>query len=1048
MEIIAHFLVLLALLPAIYSQQPNEECTFERQVNGVYEKVFCFGLQIIFPEDNRWSLYNGSHNNQSGPINDHSLGNSNGVYLRFDSSAQEAYKHDGLYPVIIPNLQANSEPMCLVFWSNTYSSDAAAGSASTLQVFRKKIDFDPIEEKLYTGARESQNEWMLVTIEIAASQKAYNLIFKSEVRANNMGNIGIDDIVLWKYPCSGINKDNGKPANVIKEWTSWSECSKSCGEGTKFRKRECLYPPCTEDNTFESKNCTDGCRRYSCPTVDTRGYFDCNWDEDESCSLMVDMEHNWMEHSGLTPSQGTGPNGDNTMNNGCGKYLLFEASGLAEGTVGYVVTPAKVYTGDKCLSFSVSMYSDVEDHMGSLRVYIWQDHMKTILWQNHGVLRRTGHVSGQNWVDVHVNLENVPNKGSEYWIVFEATRGSGEKSDIAIDDVRVAEEACIAPVNGNWGKWNEWSCEVKCGSSGSASRSRNCSSPEPSNGGSDCLGNDKEYRECTNLPLCKVTGSWTEWTAFTECTVTCNSGTKYRYRECKNSTMSVCLNTNSEEATYEQQTESCMDIECLAHGNWGEWRVSNCTDCGSTSVQTGSRSRECNDPAPSTNPAGNPCIGNTTETVNCRDVTCHVDGVWSEWSNYSICDPTCGEQVNKTRTRTCDGRQGTGNDCDRNQPSSESMDCGNPDVCPVDGVWSEWSAYSLCDPTCGEQLNKTRTRTCVGRQGTGRDCDPSEPASETVDCGTPLVCPVDGVWSEWSNYSICDPTCGQVNKLRTRTCVGRQGTGRDCDPNQPSSESVDCGNPSVCPVDGGWSAWQLAVGETACDSTCDQARNISYIRTCTNPSPQGTGRGCDGISNKTEQCINPYCADASNCNFEITNQPQTCEFNVSRYQEPHRWNLETSQSTRIDHGPLADHTEGDGDYYLGFDAFQYVVGCPQDDCTLGADSQYFSLENQVGLTVAMERCIVFWVFMSGNYRNPGTFKVVQVDNVDSSEHVLFTRSNLMADWQMHTAQVKHTNNYEIRFEMTRDNIEYDVAIDDVYFINSKCEDVDLNRLPN
>lgn len=62
-------------------------------------------------------------------------------------------------------------------------------------------------------------------------------------------------------------------------------------------------------------------------------------------------------------------------------------------------------------------------------------------------------------------------------------------------------------VHGDWTEWTEWTCAGTCGQS-SAIRTRNCSNPEPKDGGNECLKLDnttglfeQEVRPC-NLSCC------------------------------------------------------------------------------------------------------------------------------------------------------------------------------------------------------------------------------------------------------------------------------------------------------------------------------------------------------------------------------------------------------------------------------------------------------------------------------------------------------------------------------------------------------------------
>lgn len=51
-------------------------------------------------------------------------------------------------------------------------------------------------------------------------------------------------------------------------------------------------------------------------------------------------------------------------------------------------------------------------------------------------------------------------------------------------------------VNGQYTHWSEWSkCDQDCGL-GNQTRSRNCTDPEPANGGKPCIGKAMDYMTC------------------------------------------------------------------------------------------------------------------------------------------------------------------------------------------------------------------------------------------------------------------------------------------------------------------------------------------------------------------------------------------------------------------------------------------------------------------------------------------------------------------------------------------------------------------------
>ena len=97
--------------------------------------------------------------------------------------------------------------------------------------------------------------------------------------------------------------------------------------------------------------------------------------------------------------------------------------------------------------------------------------------------------------------------------------------------------------------WSDWgpysSCSVSCGD-GNKQRSRTCL-----NGiiGQDCIGNDSQTVSCNEQDC----SSWTKWTEYGKCSVTCGTGSQSRSRQCENG--DDCVGANIE-------TKSCNLSPC------------------------------------------------------------------------------------------------------------------------------------------------------------------------------------------------------------------------------------------------------------------------------------------------------------------------------------------------------------------------------------------------------------------------------------------------------------------------------------------------------
>ncbi|KAK2175546.1 hypothetical protein NP493_723g02011 [Ridgeia piscesae] len=126
------------------------------------------------------------------------------------------------------------------------------------------------------------------------------------------------------------------------------------------------------------------------------------------------------------------------------------------------------------------------------------------------------------------------------------------------------------PVNGYFKQWSDWSeCSASCGS-GNQTRQRICVAPQF--GGRNCSGENFEQKNCT-LIECPVDGVWDEWTAWSQCDVTCGPGEETRNRTCVEPLYGgTDCDGNSTE------TRACDAGACLTHGQWLEWGAwSGCT---------------------------------------------------------------------------------------------------------------------------------------------------------------------------------------------------------------------------------------------------------------------------------------------------------------------------------------------------------------------------------------------------------------------------------------------------------------------------------------
>ncbi|XP_065641467.1 A disintegrin and metalloproteinase with thrombospondin motifs adt-1 isoform X4 [Hydra vulgaris] len=656
---------------------------------------------------------------------------------------------------------------------------------------------------------------------------------------------------------------------IWSDWNNWSSCSALCGDGVMVRTRLCgntLYPvQCSHGASLnETKNCKIDCNgnwgfwgtwstcSSSCESGTSKRTRECNnteylcdgnKTEFKSCNNIQACNGHWEAWSSWSFCSSSCNSGFTTRVRSCNssKYLC-------EGN---------------STEISICFIKPCEGAWQN-----WNEWSSCNATCGEGFFKRTRvcndvYECPGNKVEYFKCYSNktCPGAWQEWneWSSCNTTCGQG-----FVIRTRVCSDIFVCPGNkveylkcysnktcqGAWQEWNEWSsCNTTCGE-GFVNRTRACQHKFV------CPGNKIEYLKCYSNKTCQ--GAWQEWNEWSCCNSTCGEGYVNRTRVCSN--IFACPG-NKIEYLKCYSNKTCQGV----WQEWNEWTSCNST-CGDGFVN---RTRICSDVFA--------CPGYKVEFLKCySNATCQ--GAWEKWNEWSSCSTTCGDGfVNRTRVCSdvfvCPGNK------------VEYLKCYSNETCQV--KWSHWSKWENCNVSCGYGY-KNRTRSC-NRKNLFEWC--SGESFETNQCFENFTC--ERNWTNWSEWSICNISCGYGFMNRTRVCnttyayewclgqsfdnsicysnrsciVERQwspwgGCSKTCGQgimlrsllklNHIDEEVKETQNCSLimCPVDGGWSEWD---NFGPCSKTCGDGLMVR-LRHCNKPLPRDGGLYCFGLNIDYRNC--------------------------------------------------------------------------------------------------------------------------------------------------------------------------------------------------
>uniref|UniRef100_A0A8C9YCU5 SCO-spondin n=1 Tax=Sander lucioperca TaxID=283035 RepID=A0A8C9YCU5_SANLU len=420
---------------------------------------------------------------------------------------------------------------------------------------------------------------------------------------------------------------------------------------------------------------------------------------------------------------------------------------------------------------------------------------------------------------------------------------------------------------------------------------------------------------CQSVPGCYVDGGWSQWGAWTECSLSCGGGVKLRKRQCDNpSPQSSGREVGCPPGRLYRECErgegcpfSCAQVSgregCYSDG---------CEEGCHCPLHTYQHHSVCLQECPclvdkeflaslqsvSVSPVLSLLLHNISEGVelqsgdtlvhdcstctcehgrwNCSLEHCPVDGGLSPWGPWSPCSLSCGGLGLKSRYKSCTQPAPAHGGRDCQGPRQETTYCQAPD-CPgteanEDAGFSPWSLWSPCTKTCTDALSpamKSRYRQCIRPPCSGSSHQ--EKACNLPQLWTLGLAPGPGTevnffghqncsWTEWGEWRSCSRSCGVGQQQRIRAFLRPRTNGSWCEDILGGNLEHRFCNIRPCRVDGGWSRWSPW---SRCDKGCGGGRSIR-TRSCSSPPPKNGGKKCEGEKNQVKPCNTKPC-DEKGC---------------------------------------------------------------------------------------------------------------------------------------------------------------------------------------
>nr|XP_044630662.1 SCO-spondin [Equus asinus] len=632
--------------------------------------------------------------------------------------------------------------------------------------------------------------------------------------------------------CQDGSDEDGCVDCGLAPWSGWSSCSRSCGLGLAFQRRELLWPPLPGGSCPPDRLRSQPCFMQACPVAGAWAV----WEAWGPCSVSCGGGHRSRRRSCVDPPPKNGGApcpGASQERAPCG---LQPCTGGTDCGLGRVHVSAELCQKGLVPPCPPSCLDPEANRSCS-------GHCLQGCRCPPGLLLHDSHCLPLSQCPCLVG-EELKQPGMPF-LLDNCSQCTCEKGALLC-------EPGGCPVPCGWSAWSSWGpCDRSCGS-GVRARFRSPSNPPAASGGAPCEGNRQEVQVCHTKCGTETLG-WTPWAPWSSCSRSClapggGPGRRSRTRLCSSPRDTSCPGEATEE-------EPCSPTMCPVPSVWGLWSPwSTCSAPCDGGIQT--RGRSCSASAP----GDSECQGPHSQTKDCNTQPCTAqcpgDMVFRSMEQChqeggpcprlclaqgpgvectGFCAPGCAcppglflHNASCLPPSRCPcqlhgqlyapGEVAQLDSCNNCTCISGEMVCTS-EPCPVACGWSPWTPWSVCSRSCNVGLRRRF------RAGTAPPAAFGGPACQGPDMEAEFCSlrPCQGPGGEWGPWSPCSVPCG--GGYRNRTRGGGPHSLMDFSPCglQPCAGPV----PGVCPRGKRW--LDCAEGPASCAELS---------------APQGTNQTC------------------------------------------------------------------------------------------------------------------------------------------------------------------------------------------------------------